>query len=73
MQYGWTDGQTDDFGDRNDLKSPESPAVAFMQLLIIFAHLYIIFWMFKKCITDGQTDGLTDRRTDGQTDGSLRL
>ncbi len=60
--------RTDDFGDGNDKRLPESPMLVFIQLPSAFCRF------LKNALptdrrTDRRTDGRTDGRMDGRTDG----
>ena len=71
---------TDDFGDGNDWRSPESPMapmLVFNRSPIIPDRLERDLQVFEECITDrptdGRTDGPTDRRTDGRTKPHIEM
>ena len=62
---------TDDFGDGNDWRSPESPMapiLVFNRFPIIPDRLERDLQVSEECITDRPTDGRTDGPTDGPTD-----
>ena len=69
----WTDRRnffgdgTDDFGDKNDKRSLESPMSVFIQFPTIPDHSECIWQVFEECITDQQKNRRTDRRTDERT------